>query len=176
MARGRLSDEQVHVLLQPIPRSRVSFANKQSHVEIHDVEAHLTRVFGFDGWDKEVMSCDLVRERQGHDTKADKSGWYVTYRSLVRLTIYSPDGLVAAVREEGATGSAENQPSYGDAHDLAFKNAISYATKRCAKTLGDQFGLSLYGNGSVDPLVRKLAVGNVTWKDLAALATDEAAS
>lgn len=164
MSRGSFSPEQIHVLLQPIPKSRVSQDQKgHSHVEIHDIEAHLTRIFGFEGWDKEIVSLSLVREKQGHDTKQGKDGWYVTYSCTVRLTVYAPDGLVAAVREEGATGSAANQPEYGDAHDLALKNAISYATKRCAKTLGDGFGLSLYDNGSLGPLVRKLVSGE-TWK------------
>jgi hypothetical protein len=57
------------------------------------------------------------------------------------------------VIEDGATGSAQNLP-YGDAHDFALKNALSYALKRCAKSLGDQFGLSLYNMGQTEPVVR----------------------
>lgn len=173
MERGTLTPEQRHLLLQPIPKSRVSQDNKgHSHVEIHDVEAHLSRVFGFEGWDKEILTLDLIRERHGHDTKQDKGGWYVTYKATVRLCVYDYSGRLVAKREEGATGSAANQPEYGDAHDLALKNAISYATKRCAKTLGDQFGLSLYDNGSLGPLVMKLVDG-LTWKELAELAAGE---
>lgn len=162
MSRGRFTAEQVDVLLRPIKSSRVYQAQGQSHVAAYDVTAHLSRMFGFDGWDKEIVSLELVRERLGHDTKTDKKGWYVTYRCVMRLTIYSPSGQVAKVIEEGATGSAANQPEYGDAHDLAMKNAISYAIKRCAKDLGDQFGLSLYGGGSQRALVVSVVPHNST--------------
>src|SRR5206468_12576286 len=51
------------------------------------------------------------------------------------------------------TGTSPNLPDYGDAHDFAAKNAVSYALKRCATDLGDQFGLSLYNKGQLAPLV-----------------------
>lgn len=156
MIRGRFAPEQVEVLLRPINPKRVYQAQGHSHVAAHDVVAHLTRMFGFDGWDKQIIELTCVRERLGHDTKADKKNWYVTYRCTLRLTVYSPDGNVAKIIEEAATGSAANQPEYGDAHDLAMKNAISYAIKRCAKDLGDQFGLSLYEKGSTGALVKKI--------------------
>ena len=149
MSRGSLAPEQVDVLLRPIRSNRVHTANGQSHVPAYDVIAHLTRVFGFEGWDKEVRSIELVGEQAREYTKDGKTkvGHSVTYRCLMRLTIYDRHGQVVKVIEDGATGSAQNQPSYGDAHDLAYKNAISYAIKRCAKDLGDQFGLSLYNKG-----------------------------
>jgi hypothetical protein len=43
---------------------------------------------------------------------------------------------------------------------MAIKTAETQALKRCAINLGDQFGLSLYRNGSTAPLVRKLADGS----------------
>lgn len=171
--RGRLSPEQVQVLLQPIPKSRVSQDDRgHSAVAIHDIEAHLNRIFGFDGWDKEVVLCDLIREKQGHDTQENKKGWYVIYRATVRLTVFNLQGVKSFIREEVATGDSQNQPNYADAHDSAMKNAVSFATKRCAKTIGDQFGLSLYGNGSTAPLVQKLVSG-ANWKELAELAGAE---
>ena len=58
--------------------------------------------------------------------------------------------------EDVGTGEAINQPSRGDAHDLALKSAVSGALKRCAKDLGDQYGLGLYDKGSLEPTVRKV--------------------
>ena len=66
-------------------------------------------------------------------------------------TIFDPDGNPVAVIEDAATGSAQNMPSPADAFDFAIKNAVSYALKRCAKDLGDQFGLSLYNKGQTAP-------------------------
>ena len=165
MERGRLSAAQVSVLLRPIKENRVYQSQGQSHVAAYDITAHLTRMFGFDGWDKEIIRLELVGERAVHDEKKKRDGWYATYLCLMRLTIYSPDGKVAKVIEEGATGSASNQPDYGDAHDLAMKNAMSYAIKRCAKDLGDQFGLSLYGKGSTKALVGRVVDHETTIVD-----------
>ena len=53
---------------------------------------------------------------------------------------------------EWAAGDATN-PTLADAHDQAIKTAESQAFKRCAVNLGDQFGLSLYKNGSTDATV-----------------------
>lgn len=47
-----------------------------------------------------------------------------------------------------------NLPDPGEAHDMAVKTAESDAFKRAAINLGDNFGLSLYNNGSVAPVVR----------------------
>ena len=49
-------------------------------------------------------------------------------------------------------------PDYmiGDAHDMALKTAESGALKRAATNLGDQFGLSLYNDGSMLPLVKRV--------------------
>jgi recombination DNA repair RAD52 pathway protein len=152
--RGTLAPEQVDILLRPIRSNRVLQAQGQSHIPSYDVVAHLTRLFGFEGWDKEVLAIDLV----GEDAieKGGRVGYTVTYRCLMRLTVRDRSGRVVKVVEDGACGSANNLPSRGDAHDFAYKNAISYAIKRCAKDWGDQFGLSLYNKGSQKALVGKI--------------------
>lgn len=156
--RGKLTKGQVDVLLRPINPRRVLQAQGQSHVPAYDVVAHLTRMFGFEGWDKEILDLRCVHEHAGHHAKADKKGYYVTYLCRMRLTIFDQHGNVAKVVEDVATGSASNMPEIGDAHDFAAKNAVSYAIKRCAKDLGDQFGLSLYNKGQTGALIQKLAV------------------
>ena len=162
--RGELSRRQVEALLRPIRPERVYEAQGQSHVAAFDVVAHLTRVFGFEGWDKELLDVTLVSERIV-DKGNDKVRCWVTYRCLMRLTIRDPLGRVVKVVEEAATGSAQNMPTIGDAHDFALKNAVSYAIKRCAKDLGDQFGLSLYNRGSKQPLVGMTIVDHVDARD-----------
>lgn len=155
----RFAPEQVQALLAPIKPHRVLRDGKgMSHVAAFDVIAHLNRLFGFGGWRKEVLSLELVREHEGQNKKGH-TAWWVTYRCVLRLTVFAPDGSVAFVTDDAATGSATGLPSHADAHDFAVKNAVSYAVKRCAKDLGDQFGLSLYNKGQVTPLVGKTLVG-----------------
>jgi hypothetical protein len=89
----------------------------------------------------------------------------VIYRYVGRLIVKASDGCPLAVYEDGAVGEAVNQPSLGDAHDLALKSAISGALKRCAVNLGDQFGLSLYRDGSVAPVVQRSLVAPAAGDD-----------
>jgi hypothetical protein len=51
---------------------------------------------------------------------------------------------------------------------MQLKSAISGALKRCAVNLGDQFGLSLYRDGSVAPVVQRSLVAPSAGDDDAA--------
>jgi hypothetical protein len=157
-----LTAAQIAQLLQPIRPERVLTANGQSHVSVQDVDAHLSRIFGFDGWDKSILSLTCVRDTTvtvpGKGGKPDREVPAVTYVCTLRLTIRDPDGQVVKVVEDVGTGTSPNLPTHGDAHDFAAKNAVSYALKRCAKDLGDQFGLSLYNKGQRNALVRETLV------------------
>ena len=157
-AAGVFTDKQREVLLRPVRPGRVLQAQGQSHLPAFDVEAHLTRMFGFEGWDKEVIKLWLISEDSTVTTKPgsgeERTGWFVTYGCHMRITIRDIHGRTAKVLDGTATGSAQNLPSRGDAHDFALKNADSYALKRACKALGDQFGLSLYNKGNMDALVK----------------------
>lgn len=155
--RGAFTPAQREVLLRPIMKNRVSTTQGMSYVEAYDVIAHLNRLFGFEGWDKEILSCEVLFEDCGPKSESDrKVVWTVGYKASMRLTVYDPDGAVCTVKEDVSVGDAQKQPSRADAHDLAMKSAVSTALKRCAKDLGDGFGLSLYDHGSTDALVKKV--------------------
>lgn len=168
-----LTNAQRNVLLRPIDGWRVMEKEGQSHLAAFDVIAHLNRVFGFEGWDKEILSLELVYEHVGQrevnharDCKRQPdcrcrnaktvAAVSVGYRCTLRLTLRNPDGEVVRVVEDAAMGTATNQRDMGDAHDLAVKSAVSYALKRCAKDLGDQFGLSLYNKGQESAVVMRV--------------------
>jgi DNA recombination protein Rad52 len=151
--RGQFASAQRETLLKPIMPGRVNKDNKGiSYVEGYEIQAHLNRIFGFEGWDKEIVSLDLMFEDEGSTTPGR---WWVGYKCMVRLRVYA-DGVLAKLTEEVGTGQAQNQPNRADAHDLAMKSAVTDALKRCAKDLGDQFGLSLYNKGSMEPLVKRV--------------------
>lgn len=152
-----LSPEQYDFLTSPIASSRVQNLRGQSHLEAWDIRRHLIRVFGFDGFDIETISLDLVRELETPGNQPGKSRWTVVYRAQLRLTV-KVDGRPVARFEDGAAGDSVNQPSLGDAHDMAMKTALSQALKRCAVNLGDQFGLSLYNDGSTAAEVKRSLV------------------
>lgn len=162
--RGRLSDDQLRWLLQPLRGDRVFQKDGHHHLTAWDVRRTLTRVFGFGGWDEEVVLSELVHaaseERQKRRGDGTYTAWTVIYRAVIRLTVRDPEGRTVARYEGAATGDAVNQPAVGDAHDLAMKAAHSQALKRAAINLGDGFGLSLYSGGLLDPVVKFLPLAH----------------
>src|SRR5262245_17476871 len=59
-------------LCKPLDMSRIAKDPRgNSHLEQWDVRRHLIRIFGFGGWDFEVVSADLVREIQ-HSSRRRK--------------------------------------------------------------------------------------------------------
>jgi len=149
------SAQQTLQLLAPIRGNRVLKDGKgHSHVSQQDITAHLIRVFGFGSFDTDVVKVECVYEQERINDKGELiNRWDVCYRALLRLTIRDADGNEVCHFEDGSTATAQNQ-TRGDAHDLAYKSALSLAKKRTAINLGDQFGLSLYNKGQLDALVR----------------------
>lgn len=148
------SKAQTDQLLKPIHPNRVLRDGKgHSHVSQQDVLAHLIRVFGFGSFDIDVRETDCLFEQERAGKDGVSTGRYdVAYRALVRLTIRDGYGTEICHYENGSTATAQNQ-TRGDAHDLAYKSAISLSVKRAAIALGDQFGLSLYNKGQTTALV-----------------------
>lgn len=144
-----LSSTQQEILLKGINASRI--AKRQggggrslSYLEAWDVKAHLIRIFGFGEWSWDVTNAELMFE-------SESSGkWNIGYKVIGQLRIHATN----ATYTEAAVGSA-TLPQRGEAHDMAVKTAESDALKRAAINLGDQFGLSLYNNGGVAPVVVK---------------------
>lgn len=151
--RAKFTEEQVELLLRGINPARVLNANGNSHLANQDVEAHLIRVFGFGGFDIELLFQECLFVQEGVSQKSGKPNYSVGYKAGVRLHLRNPLGEYVTFRDNVSTGEARNQASLGAAHDLAMKSAVSLAEKRAAKSLGDQFGLSLYNRGQLDRLV-----------------------
>jgi hypothetical protein len=143
-----LAPEQIATLLAPINPNRVQHLRGQSHVEAWDVRRWLTRIFGFGGWSDETLELVCVSERE-----INPGRWTVVYRAQTRLTVKTLNGRPLSFWDDAAMGDSRNQPSLGDAHDMAMKTALSQALKRCAVNLGDAFGLSLYNDGSANAVV-----------------------
>ena len=144
--------KQVDQLLKPINPKRVLRDGKNhAHVSQQDVLAHLIRVFGFGNFDIDVLNVEPIFVQPRINNGKETGRFDACYRALVRLTVRDEDGN-SCHYENGSTATAQNQ-TLGDAHDLAYKSAISLSVKRAAIALGDGFGLSLYNKGQMTPLV-----------------------
>jgi recombination DNA repair RAD52 pathway protein len=150
-----LSKQQQEILIKGINANRI--AKRQggggkslSYLEAWDVKAHLIRIFGFGEWSWDVLTSDLAFEQESNGK------WNVGYKVSGQLRIHT----TRATYTEAAVGSA-TLGQRGEAHDMAIKTAESDALKRAAINLGDQFGLSLYNNGAVAPVVVKTLIGDI---------------
>ena len=158
-----LNEEQVKLLLRPIHPRRVLQRDGMSYVEGYDIRAELNRAFGFGRWSAEVLDQAVICENpvktktytnpKTGEVKGGKDAWYVVYRTRLRLTVHAPDGTELAFYDGSHVGESTH-PVLGDAHGNALTNSETYALRRCAINLGDQFGLSLYNKGSLDAIVR----------------------
>jgi hypothetical protein len=149
-----LSDAQMTELLKPLEAHRVHRDGKgYSHVEAWDVRRRMNQIFGIGCWDADTTDMQLIFE---HEREGGKPRYDVSYRARVRVKIHD----TGAVFAEWAAGDARNFPDRGEAHDQAIKTAESQAFKRACVNLGDQFGLSLYKDGSLDATVGEV-VGQV---------------
>jgi hypothetical protein len=149
-----LSMRQVDVLMKDMHPGRVQILDGFSHLEAFDVRACLNRVFGFGRWDEVNVDSPKLLYADPHKLKSGTEGIKVAYLSHRRLTVRSPNGTFLCEYEAAAVGES-TMPLFkrGDAYDMALKTAESQALKRCAISLGCQFGLGLYADGSLkDPV------------------------
>jgi DNA recombination protein Rad52 len=105
------------------------------YLEGWHVVAEANRIFGFDGWDREILANSCVW------TKQMSARYCAAYVAKVRITVRAGDHLVI---REGSGAGESNEASPGQAHDRAAKAAETDATKRALTTFGNCFGLTLY--------------------------------
>lgn len=173
-AGNYLTDKQVALLLRPIHPQRVLSLKGLAYVAGHDIRAELNRVFGFCRWSEEILHQSLICESETK-TSAGKNAWYVVYNSRVRLTVYAADGNYLTFYDGSHVGESTH-PVRGEAHGNAITNSATYALRRAAINLGDQFGLSLYNKGSLDAIVRWTLIGSAPadTEDVAQVEAEEA--
>ncbi|MFC8207907.1 Rad52/Rad22 family DNA repair protein [[Kitasatospora] papulosa] len=149
----RLTAPQLRLLHRPVDPKRIGKDDKGfAHMQAWDIKRYLLRVFGFAGYDTENRELTLLREIE--TPNGNRSKWTVVYRAQVRLIVKDAHGQVLGYWDGEAAGAGNNLPNLADSHDMAMKTATSQAFKRAATHLGDAFGLSLYNNGSPQPVVQ----------------------
>lgn len=115
---------------QSVVRQRPQGRGNVSFVTGEHVKSTMNRIFGHDGWSYSVTDFkDGERPR----------GPYA--RAIVELRVFFANGSTIE-RQDIGYGSASVKQS--DGMELAGKEAVTDALKRCCASLGNQFGLSLY--------------------------------
>jgi hypothetical protein len=154
-----LTKAQVQRLLTPVRPDRIEKVRGMSYVPQYEVRAELSRVFGPGNWDSDIHSVALVYEDSEDRPSGQGPGkvntyWRVCYRAACTLTIRDYDGNHICTHTEWHIEESAPQPSRGEAHALALTSVESYALRRACINLGDSFGLHLYKDGQISPLVK----------------------
>lgn len=135
------------MLNQPIPRSVIKERDggggrKLSYLEGQYVINRLNLVFGPLYWATDIKSLDCVYQGVIKD-RYDKNVFTCHYVAKVRLVVQCEGGPATEHTDVGY-GDGTDKGNPGKAHELAVKEAVTDAIKRCAKNLGLSMGLALY--------------------------------
>lgn len=158
---------------ESIPRSAVSSreggnGKQLSYLAGHYVISRLNKVFGPLAWASDIKSLQLVHSGTTPD-RYGKDVHTTHYIAQVRLVVQGPDG-VATEHTDVGYGDGSDKSNPGKAHELAVKEAVTDALKRCAKNLGMSMGLALYDkdqpnvadDDAVSKVIQKDSVSELT--------------
>lgn len=160
--------EQIESLEAPLDPAHVAERKQMgttlSYIEGWHAIAEANRIFGFDGWTRETVDLQQVRDPELVKSASGKETWRVGFICRVRVTVGD------VVREGTGFGSGA-MPDLGDAYESAVKEAETDAMKRALMTFGNPFGLALYDKSRAN--VGKPAPSSAQMKrDLEALQAD----
>ncbi len=156
------TDEQIDLLNTSLVSENVSKRdgigdNKLSYLASHHVISEANRIFGFDGWSTEILILNQIDKTEyekkpynpGDDPKPMIS---ISYLCNLRVTIKSGDSFVTK-EDTGFGNGVAGASAYGigSCIELASKEAVTDALKRCMRYFGNQFGNTLY-NKDAAPL------------------------
>ena len=147
-------------LAQPLDPKHIK-KRKQGGASLSYIEGYhaintANEVFGYGRWSKQITMLSKVAETQ--DQKNGRDRYTVAYIATVSIQVNSHEtwsvetGEVvkdAALFEDVGYGNGISYSSFADAHELATKEAVTDAMKRCLRHFGDQFGNCLYNKDFV---------------------------
>lgn len=137
LAPGQLEALQAPLHMDQVS-SRESFGgNKLDYLEGWAAIENANRVFGFDGWEYEVLSTSPTHAYD-FETKTGKKMSAVCYTAMVRVR------ALGCTRSDVGYGNGMGPEGKGEEHELAIKEAVTDALKRALRSFGDQFGNTLY--------------------------------
>lgn len=154
-----LTKEQTELLREPLIAENVQSrkgAGSQQLKYIAGFHAinEANRIFGFDGWTTQIEAitelnrAHYVKKPYRQDGKEEKKV-SVAYMCRMRLTVGG------CVREDVGFGDGIGPDTPGGLHsaiELATKECVTDAIKRCLRSFGDQFGNSLYEKDALPPI------------------------
>lgn len=142
-----LPAEVVALLAQPLDPALVSERELRDGRLIQYIEGRVAinqanRIFGPDGWGAEVVGDVVYRPATLIDPVTDAPAAVGMYTATVRVTARG----CPPKADVGCAFVADETP---EAHEAAYKGAVTDALKRALRHFGDQFGNGLYDRRNV---------------------------
>ncbi len=135
-------DKQIQVLKYDIEPSRIKSRTKGnislSYLEGFDLIEAANKIFGHGNWSYSITSLDQVSQETNSNQNV-----VICYKAVVKLTVYSLDHSKHISKEDVGFGTGIAK-MLADAHEGGAKEAVTDSLKRSMRTLGNQFGNSLY--------------------------------
>jgi len=135
-------DKQTQVLKCDIEPSRIKHRTKGninlSYLEGFDLIETANIIFGHGNWSYTITSLEQVSQETNTNQNI-----VICYKALMRLTVYNQDHGKHIEKEDVGFGTGIAK-SLADAHEGGAKEAVTDGLKRAMRSLGNQFGNSLY--------------------------------
>ena len=133
---------QLASLNQELDSSRIKTREKGnvslSYIEGFDVIDTANLIFGYGNWSYLISKLEQVSQEQNHN-----QNFVVCYKAIVKLIVKDEEHSKSISRQDVGFGSGVAK-TLNDAHENAGKEAVTDALKRAMRSLGNQFGNSLY--------------------------------
>ena len=135
-------DKQLQVLKYDIEPSRIKSRTKGnislSYLEGFDLIETANKIFGHGNWSYTITSLEQVSQETNTNQNV-----VICYKAIVKLTVYSLDHSKHISKEDVGFGTGIAK-MLADAHEGGAKEAVTDSLKRSMRSLGHQFGNSLY--------------------------------
>ncbi len=158
-----MKNEIIEMLKEPISLSDIkqrdgTAGTKLSYLASHHVIDEANRIFGFGTWSTEIQTLKQVDKTQYtkpayKPNDKPKEMVSISYLCQLKLTINN-DGVSTSHEDTGFGNGVAGDNAYGigSCIELASKEAVTDALKRCFRFYGNKFGNSLYdkdGSGAM---------------------------
>lgn len=142
VSRERMSTRVRGLLVKPLDRLLVAERESRDGRFLHYLEGwavinQANRIFGYDGWGTELVGDVGFRPIHLVDPDSEAPLAVGMYSAVVRVTV----GGCASRSDAGCSFVAADT---SEAHEAAYKGAVTDALKRALRYFGDQFGNRLY--------------------------------
>jgi len=136
------NDKQNQVLAYELDSSRIKSRQKGSvslsYLEGFDIIETANRIFGYGNWDYSITSLTQVSQELNQN-----QNHVICYKAVVNVVVYDMQHSKHVSREDVGFGTGIAK-TLADAHEGGGKESVTDAIKRCFKSFGNQYGLSLY--------------------------------